>query len=143
MKFSNEQAASLGLVVGGKSGTALVNPVAGFEGRRIYVDGGSKKLAIAGPLIHLSGFTPSEVEALGGTINVHDEYSSRVTGFLQVTGNNLAAAAKVVREATSPAFVKNAKAIKQVFDMAGIFAAAEKVTHEEPTEEPEAQAEVA
>lgn len=136
MKFSNEQAASLGLVVGGKSGTALVNTVQGFEGRRIYVDGGSKKLGLAGPLIHLSGFTPDEVVALNGALNTHNEYSPRVTGFLGLTPANLAAAAKVVREETSPAYTPYAKKEAKVIDMAAIFAAASKA--EEPEGEEQA-----
>lgn len=136
MKFSNEQAASLGLVVGGKSGTALVNPVQGFAGRRIYVDGGSKKLSIPGPLVHLSGFTAEECEQLGATMNVHDEYSSRVTGFLQVTPANLAAAAKIVREATSPAREPTKKVVLGV-DMNALFAAASKETEEKPAKETE------
>lgn len=105
MKFTKEQAEQLGLVVGGKNGTCLVSASAGFEGRRIYIDRGSTKQNIAGPLIHLSGYTKEECEALGATANVHNEFSSRVTGFLKPTPENLAAAAKVIREATTPAYV--------------------------------------
>ena len=104
MKFNDTMAASVGLVVGGKSGTALVNPVHGFSGRRVYIDGGSRANGIKGSLIHLSGFHPDEVQALGAFGNPDAEYSARVTGFLVPTPANLAAACAVVRDATTPAY---------------------------------------
>lgn len=125
MKFSNEQAQSLGLVVGGKAGTALVHPVHGFAGRRIYIDGGCRAASMAGPLIHLSGFTAEEIELLGATVNSAGEYSRRVTGFLRVTPENLKAASEVVLSATSPAY-EPTKAVVGGIDMNAIFAAASK-----------------
>jgi hypothetical protein len=131
MKFSNEMAASLGLSVGGKAGSALVNPVFGFAGRRIYIDGGSRANNLAGPTIHLSGFTAAEVESLGGVVNTAGEYSRRVTGFLPLNPANLAAASKIVREATSAAYEPSNSKVMGV-DVAAIFAAASK-PEEKPT----------
>jgi len=103
-KFDSETAASLGLAVGGKSNTALVHPVHGFSGRRLYIDGGSKTQNVEGPCIHLSGFHPDEVEMLGGVMNAKGEYSKRVTGFLKLDAANLKAAAQMILDANTPAY---------------------------------------
>ena len=126
MKFEQKQAESLGLTVGGKNGTALVHPVHGFAGRRIYVDRGSKAQKMDGPLIHLSGFHPDEVELLGGVLNTANEFSARVTGFLKLTAENLKAAADVVKDATSPAYEPTSGKYAGVDVAALIAAAAEK-----------------
>ena len=124
MKFENEQAEGLGLKVAGKGNTALVHPVHGFEGRRIYVDGGSKKSGIEGPCIHLSGFTDEEVELLGATKNTAGDYSARIRGFLKLNPENLKNAAQVLRDATTPAFVPARGAKVDGVDVKAIFAAA-------------------
>lgn len=125
MRFTNEQAQSLGLVVSGKAGTALVHPVHGFAGRRIYIDGGSRANGLKGPAIHLSGFHPAEVEELGGAPNTAAEYSARVTGFLPLTAELLRAAAEMILTASSPAIEPAARRYQGV-DVAALFAAASK-----------------
>jgi hypothetical protein len=126
MKFSNEQAEQLGLRVEGKGGTALVHPVHGFGGRRIYIDGGCRELGVPGPLIHLSGFHPAEVEALGGYPNPKDQYSARVTGFLTVTPDNLASAAKMLLDADSPAHEPARRQVARGMTLDALFAQAAK-----------------
>lgn len=123
MKFEQKQAESLGLVVGGKNGTALVHPVHGFAGRRIYVDRGSKTQNVEGPCIHLSGFHEDEVEMLGGTLNTKAEFSARVTGFLKLTAENLKAAAQMILDANTPAR-EPAKGTYGGVDVAAIIEAA-------------------
>lgn len=102
MKFNQNDAAKLGLSVGGKGNTALVHPVHGFGGRRLYIDGGIP--GVPGPLIHLSGFHHAEAEALGSIPNPDGKYSGRITGFLPATTENLARATKVLLSADSPAY---------------------------------------
>ena len=124
MRISNEMAVSMGLVVGNPAGTALVNPVFGFSGRRVYINGGTE--LIAGPCIHLSGFTLAECQELGAVPNPKDDFSARVTGFLPLTPENLGRACRVVREATSPAYEPPRK-LRRGVTLAGLFAAASKV----------------
>lgn len=145
MKFTNEQAMSLGLKVGGSAGTALVNQTFDFEGRRLYIDRAPRKVKrevdgkeveMTTPVIHLSGFTPEECEMLGATPNPANEFSSRITGFLPLSEENLAAAAKVVRDATSPAYEKaREKGVVAGVDVGSVIsaAAAELATQPDPT----------
>jgi hypothetical protein len=124
MRFTEEQATGLGLRVEGKSGTALVGPQ-GFAGRRIYIDGGSRAHGLRGPTIHLSGFHPDEVELLGGLPNPQGEYSSRVTGFLRLTPENLRAAVELLLAAASAAYSPPARRLQGV-DVGAILTAASK-----------------
>jgi hypothetical protein len=132
MKFTKEMADAVGLVVGGKSGTALVNPNAGFEGRRLYIDAAPPFAVWKGKTLHLSGLTPEESELLGATPNQlvttkkGTEYfaSSRISGFLPLTQENLVAAAEIVRDATGPAWSRSgAEVTEDGVEVAGLFAA--------------------
>ena len=125
MTFTDQNAESLGLAVGGKTNTALVHPVKGFDGRRIYIAGGCRAHDMRGPLIHLSGFTPDEAELLGAKPNIGKEYSSRITGFLPVNPENLKAAAELILSSTEPAFEPSTGRV-QGMDMNALFKAASK-----------------
>lgn len=121
--------------VNGDVNTAIGNPAFGFNGRRVYVNNAPPFAEFSGNCLHLSGFTPDESELLGAVPNQlvenkktgKREYfaSARISGFLPLTQENVAAALEMLRDATSPAWERtgSGETAKAKAEASGVFAA--------------------